>query len=326
MLIFTLFIYVTLTVIIYINSQWNIYTKDIIKFTCLTILTITVLLFVLFFITRTQYVGYNLLCLIPIPLFIYCYILIKKITHKTNYYTIQPNQQSYNNINAEDIKKFYEYRSVLKNKIREIKIEKTPSFFLYNSNNNNTEPNIKIENTTITEKFINHTIQKNKYYSQYIKPCKIDYKTDTKFLNPQIFINLEKIKLEPISNDIIDKIQYLKDNSQLYKYLLNIIESHTKEYEINFNPQELLEKNHNIPEIFIMDAFETYTKPLNFGIANLDLLAQNEQEEELVYALDSLILSNIKFKGCALFYIYSFIKGRTPTQRTHLIQEEEQTA
>ena len=59
-----------------------------------------------------------------------------------------------------------------------------------------------------------------------------------------------------------------------------------------------------------MDLWEKYTYKFNISLANLDILATNLNEKELLGALDLLNLNCVKLKGAVLYYKFIQFKDR----------------
>ena len=97
----------------------------------------------------------------------------------------------------------------------------------------------------------------------------------------------------------------------------------SKEREENVNLIEILEQNEYCAEFFIMDLWPRFTNDINIGNANLELLAENEPQRQLVFALDNLDLYNVKNKGSALYYKFMLFKNKVKDYVSDIEVEEE---
>lgn len=122
------------------------------------------------------------------------------------------------------------------------------------------------------------------------------------FIAPSFFLDLDELNLTKTTNykDINNSILY----RTIFKKLKGIIEDKeiTKEYDTFF--QEILNKNGNYLEYFLIYIWEEYTRDINIGSSYLELLAINNTEKQLVGALNISSLHNIVFNGSALYFAY----------------------
>lgn len=121
---------------------------------------------------------------------------------------------------------------------------------------------------------------------------------------PQFF--LDYYAFQPTHIEKIEDLENTLIFSVIFKRLKEII----KDLEAKVDYEATLKANGNYAEYFLMDLWESYTKKQNIGIAYLEILATNEKEKELIYALDLLFLQNVKRKGAVWFYKYLEFKGR----------------
>ena len=90
----------------------------------------------------------------------------------------------------------------------------------------------------------------------------------------------------------------------------NSIQKQIKERETRIDLAEVLKENEYCAEYFIMDLWGQFTNDINIGVANLEILAKNDIQRQLVFALDNLDLYNVKNKGSALYYKYMLFKNK----------------
>lgn len=142
------------------------------------------------------------------------------------------------------------------------------------------------------------------------------YSNKDKFLTGNIFLEMTNLKLLKVKN--LDEI----NNVLLYRRIFNKIKDICKEAEINVNYDEILRENKNIVEYFLIDCWCRFTKPFNIGLANLEVLATNFTQKELVGAIDNADLNSVKRAGASLFFKYALFKGLIPIDE-EITEEDE---
>lgn len=121
---------------------------------------------------------------------------------------------------------------------------------------------------------------------------------------PAFFMDLTSLKLTSIQ-----KIEDL-NQSAVFKAVFDKVKGFivAKEAKVNFT--KVLEENDFKAEFFLMNLWEEHTFKFNISLANLEVLATNKNEIELIGALDLLNLNCVKRKGAVLFYKYIEFKNR----------------
>lgn len=139
------------------------------------------------------------------------------------------------------------------------------------------------------------------------------YSNEHKFLTGNIFYDMKNLQLTTIKNT--DEL----DNIILYKTIFKKIQELNKSAELSVDYEEILKENDFIVEYFLMDCWCRFTKPFNIGLANLDMLATNFTQKELIGAIDNADLNSVKRVGAGLFFKYALFKDLIPKE-----DEEEQ--
>lgn len=121
---------------------------------------------------------------------------------------------------------------------------------------------------------------------------------------PQFFLNFKTI--EPTK---IQSIQEL-ENSKVFSVVFKKVKGFISDLEAKVDYEKTLVENGNYAEFFLMDLWEKYTYKFNISLANLDILATNLNEKELLGALDLLNLNCVKLKGAVLYYKFIQFKDR----------------
>ena len=121
---------------------------------------------------------------------------------------------------------------------------------------------------------------------------------------PQFFLNFKTI--EPTK---IQSIQEL-ENSKVFSIVFKKVKGFISDLEAKVDYEKALAENGNYAEFFLMDLWEKYTYKFNISLANLDILATNLNEKELLGALDLLNLNCVKLKGAVLYYKFIQFKDR----------------
>lgn len=121
---------------------------------------------------------------------------------------------------------------------------------------------------------------------------------------PQFFLNFKEI--EPTK---IQSIQEL-ENSKVFSVVFKKVKGFISDLEAKVDYEKALAENGNYAEFFLMDLWEKYTYKFNISLANLDILATNLNEKELLGALDLLNLNCVKLKGAVLYYKFIQFKDR----------------
>ena len=127
------------------------------------------------------------------------------------------------------------------------------------------------------------------------------------FLSANIFLDYENLELTKISK--IDDIAQFN----LYNTIFSRLKKITTEKEIDdLDFSEVLEKNGNFVEYFLLDLWECYTQDINIGVAGLETLAKRNIERQLVRALNNIDLNSISRNGAALLYSYLEFRDKLP--------------
>ena len=121
---------------------------------------------------------------------------------------------------------------------------------------------------------------------------------------PQFFLNFQEI--EPTK---IQSIQEL-ENSKVFSVVFKKVQGFISDLEARVDYEKTLVENGNYAEFFLMDLWEKYTYKFNISLANLDIVATNLNEKELLGALDLLNLNCVKLKGAVLYYKFIQFKDR----------------
>lgn len=121
---------------------------------------------------------------------------------------------------------------------------------------------------------------------------------------PQFFLSFKEI--EPTK---IQSIQEL-ENSKVFSIVFKKVKGFISDLEAKVDYEKALAENGNYAEFFLMDLWEKYTYKFNISLANLDILATNLNEKELLGALDLLNLNCVKLKGAVLYYKFIQFKDR----------------
>ncbi|MGX2972658.1 hypothetical protein [Helicobacter sp. T3_23-1059] len=128
-----------------------------------------------------------------------------------------------------------------------------------------------------------------------------------------MFLDYENLELTKISK--IDDIAQFN----LYNTIFARLKKITTEKEIDdLDFKEVLEKNGNFVEYFLLDLWESYTQDINIGVAGLEVLAKRDIERQLVRALNNIDLNSMSRKGAALLYAYLEFRDKLPqVEDTH---------
>lgn len=121
---------------------------------------------------------------------------------------------------------------------------------------------------------------------------------------PQFFLNFKDFTLTSIQT-----IDDLNQNA-VFKAVFEKIKGFIKDTEARVDFNKVLQANDYKAEFFLMELWETHTKAFNISLANLEILAKNNNEIEFIGALDLLNLNCVKAKGAVLFYKYMEHKDR----------------
>ena len=135
------------------------------------------------------------------------------------------------------------------------------------------------------------------------------------FIVPQFFLDFHNFTLSEVKN-----IDELNENA-LFKAVFAKVTEFIKQRELKIDFEKVIKENEFKAEFFLMNLWEENTKPFNISLANLELLAKNEQEIELLGALDLLNLNCVKRKGAVLFYKYMEFKDRI---KDYIKQEKQE--
>ncbi|MBX7491250.1 hypothetical protein [Helicobacter turcicus] len=123
-------------------------------------------------------------------------------------------------------------------------------------------------------------------------------------IRPSFFMDLKHLELTKIeSTNELEK-------SKIFSVIFKKIQGFIKDLEARVDYEKVLKENGNYAEFFLMDLWERYTYKFNISLANLEVLATNKKEIELLGALDLLNLNCVKRKGAVLYYKYIEFKDR----------------
>ena len=146
------------------------------------------------------------------------------------------------------------------------------------------------------------SVKKNRVETLVNKYSKKLIKDDT--IVPSFFLDFKDFT--PTKVESITDLQ----SSAVYSAVLKKIKGFADDREISFDYEQELKNNDNCVEFFLMDLYERLTSPFNISVANLDILAKNDQEIELLGALDLINLNSVKRKGAVLYYKFIEFKSR----------------
>lgn len=121
---------------------------------------------------------------------------------------------------------------------------------------------------------------------------------------PKFFLNFKDFQLTSIQT-----IDDLNQNA-IFKAVFEKVKGFIKDTEARVDFEKVLQTNDYKAEFFLMELWETHTKAFNISLANLEILAKNNNEIEFIGALDLLNLNCVKAKGAVLFYKYMDYKDR----------------
>lgn len=124
------------------------------------------------------------------------------------------------------------------------------------------------------------------------------------YIVPQFFVDYKSLELTSILN-----LEELNHNA-VFKAIFDKIKDFIEDLELRIDYEKTLKENDFKAEFFLMELWELCTKKFNISLANLDILASNEKERELIGALDLINLNCVKRKGAVLFYKYMEFKDR----------------
>lgn len=121
---------------------------------------------------------------------------------------------------------------------------------------------------------------------------------------PSFFLNLKSFQPTEIKtiNDLNESI--------IFKVIFEKIKEFIIASEAKEDFEKILKNNDFKAEYLLMDLWEKYTFKFNISLANLEVIAKNQNELELIGALDLINLNSIKPKGAILFYKYMEFKDR----------------
>lgn len=122
---------------------------------------------------------------------------------------------------------------------------------------------------------------------------------------PDFFIKYKNLELTKINS-----IEDIEKCSKVYKAIFKKVKGFIDILEIKIDYEEVLKKNNNCLEFFLLELWEEYTPKFNISPANLDILATNEKEIEFLGAIDLIHLNCIKRKGAVIYYKYLESKNR----------------
>lgn len=136
-------------------------------------------------------------------------------------------------------------------------------------------------------------------------------------IRPQFFINYFGFKGTKIQS--ISEI----DDNVIFKAVFSKVKDFIKDLEVSVDYEKELEENNQIAEFFLMSLWEKYTFKYNISVANLDILAKNENDKEFLGAIDLLNLNCVKFKGASMYYAYLEFKDRLKDYIPELKQDNK---
>lgn len=150
------------------------------------------------------------------------------------------------------------------------------------------------------------------------------YSNTDKFIATNIFSDMKKIRLTKLNK--VDEIRDI----YLYNKIFSKIVEFCNDAEIEVDFEDILNKNNNIAEYFLIDCWCKFTKRYNIGTANLELFAENYTQNELIGALDNADMSCVKRHGAGLYYMYADFKGlieyavKEPEKAEEVLNEEDE--
>lgn len=121
---------------------------------------------------------------------------------------------------------------------------------------------------------------------------------------PSFFLDLATFQLT-----LIKSVKDLGE-SAVFSAIFSKIQDFAQAREMQFDYEKELENNAFYAEFFLLDLYEKLTSPFNIGVANLEVIATNRNEIELLGALDLVNLNSVKRKGAVLYYKYIEFKSR----------------
>lgn len=141
------------------------------------------------------------------------------------------------------------------------------------------------------------------------------------FVSANVFLDYENLKLTKISK--MDDIAQFN----LYNTIFSRLKKITTEKEIDdLNFAEVLKRNGNFVEYFLLDLWECYTQDINIGVAGLEVFAKRDIERQLVRALNNIDLNSISRNGAALLYAYLEFREKLPQIEDTQTQNEESSS
>ncbi|OCR99084.1 hypothetical protein A9K75_08545 [Campylobacter fetus subsp. testudinum] len=150
------------------------------------------------------------------------------------------------------------------------------------------------------------------------------YSNENKYITSNLFREIKALELTIIKS--VEELQNIPLYNVIFKKIKELMDS--QERQIDFG--EILIENENIAEYFLIDCWVRFTKPFNIGTANLEVLANNFTQEQLVGAIDNADLSSIKRNGASLYFKYALFKHLIPGQndeelevKNHIEETEE---
>jgi len=110
---------------------------------------------------------------------------------------------------------------------------------------------------------------------------------------------------------LIRDVDWIRNSTkELYHKLLEKLDEIKEEAELDIDYNEKLKENKHILEFFFIDLWETIANDANISSTTLSPLAEDNNDIELIGALDSAKNINVQKDGIVLFSHYLNFKGR----------------
>lgn len=139
------------------------------------------------------------------------------------------------------------------------------------------------------------------------------------YMSANVFLDYENLHLTKL-NKIDDIAQF-----GLYNTIFARLKKIITEKEIDdLDMKEVLERNGNFAEYFLLDLWECYTQDINIGVAGLEVYAKRDIERQLIRALNNIDLNSISRNGAALLYSYLEFRDKLPQEQEAQAQSNEE--
>jgi len=162
----------------------------------------------------------------------------------------------------------------------------------------------------ILEKYKNRTVKKkgrNEIEVEEDYFVTIDKKDGSKALQPIILSDIAT----PPDLKLVHTVQAIRDTGkELYVKLLDKLEEFKEEAELEIDFEAVLKENKYILEFFFIDLWERVAMEENINSTTLSPIVEDENDIQLISALDSAKSMNVQKEGTVLFAHYLNFKGR----------------